>query len=98
MRYKIIPTLIADNQKELDGLTARYKKISGYFQLDIMDGKFVKNKSNWFDFKLQKGCRYEAHLMLENPEEWIKKNYKNFEVLIANIEKVKNPEKLIKFL
>ena len=98
MKYKIIPTLIASNQKELDSLLNKYKNYFKYFQVDVMDGKFVKNKSNWFNFKLPKNFKYEAHLMVNDPEKWIKKNYKQFDVLIANFEKVKNPMKLIKFV
>lgn len=98
MRYKIIPTLIAKNQKELNLILDKYKNYFNYFQVDVMDGKFVKNKSNWFNFKLSKNCKYEAHLMVDNPERWIIKNYKKFDVLIANFERVKNPMKLIEFV
>ncbi len=98
MKYKIIPTLISNNQKELDQLINKYKNNFNYFQVDVMDGKFVKNKSNWFNFKLNKKFKYEAHLMLDDPEKWINKNYKKFEVLIANFERVKDPLKLIRFI
>ncbi len=98
MKYQIIPALIASNQKELDKLLDKYKKLSGYLQVDVMDGKFVKNKSNFFNFKLPKTHKYEAHLLVDNPEEWTKKNYKQFDVLIANFEKVKEPMQLIRFV
>lgn len=98
MNYKIIPTLIAKNQKELDSLIRKYKNYFNYFQVDIMDGKFVKNKSNWFNFRLDKNFKYEAHLMANDPETWIKKNYNKFEVLIANFERLKEPFNVIKFL
>ncbi len=98
MKQQIIPTLISNNQKELDFLLDKYYKKFKLFQVDVMDGKFVNNKSNWFKFKLNKKFKYEAHLMVNNPEEWIKKNYKQFDVLIPNFEKVINPLKLIKFV
>lgn len=97
MKYQVIPTLIAKNQKELDALLDKYKKYSKYFQVDVMDGKFVRNKSNWFNFKLPKSFKYEAHLMVDKPEDWIKKNHKQFDVLIANFEKIKDPLGLIEF-
>lgn len=97
MKYKIIPTLIAKDQKKLDYLFNRYKKHSKYFQVDIMDGKFVKNKSNWFNFKLPKNYFYEAHLMVENPERWVYKNFYKVNVIIANFEGLKDPFKLISF-
>lgn len=98
MKYQITPALIANNQKELDVLLNKYKNLNCYFQIDVMDGKFVNNKSNFFNFKLPKEHKYEAHLMINNPEEWIKKNYNRFDVIIANLEKVKNPIKLIEFV
>lgn len=98
MIYRIIPTLIAKNQKELSSLFSLYKKHSKWFQIDIMDGKFVRSKSNWFNFKLPKNYKYEGHLMVNNPENWVYKNYKKVDVVIANFEKVKNPMKLIKFV
>lgn len=97
MKYQIIPTIISRNQKEFDSLFDKYRKYFKIIQIDIMDGKFVKNKSNWFNLKLNKKCKYEAHLMIDNPEEYIYKNYKKFDVLIANIERIKNPLKLINF-
>ena len=78
MKNKIIPTIIAESQKDIDDLLNKYSKDFKHFQLDIMDSKFVKNKSNWFDFKLNKKFSYEAHLMLDNPEKWIYENYKEF--------------------
>ncbi len=97
MKYKIIPTIIANNQKELDSRINILNKYFKHFQLDIMDRKFVKNKSNWFNFKLNKDFTYEAHLMVNNPEEWVYKNYKEFKILIVNFERLKDPLKLIKF-
>jgi len=98
MKYQIIPTIIAKNQIEFDEIFNRYKNYTKVLQVDIMDGKFVKNKSNWFSLKLKKTHKYEAHLMINNPEEYIYKNYKKFDVLIANYEKIKDPLKLIKFV
>ena len=99
MKYKIIPTIIANNQKEFNEILNKYSKYFKHFQLDIMDGKFVENRSNWPAIeKLDKRYTYEAHLMVDDPEEYIKNNYKNFDILIANFEKVKDPLKLIKFV
>jgi ribulose-phosphate 3-epimerase len=98
MNYKIIPSLISNNQKELDFLLTKYKNKFNYFQMDVMDGEFVYNKSNWYKFKLPKENKYEAHLMIVNPDSWVKKNYKNFDVIIANFERVKDPLSLIKFV
>ena len=73
MKKTIVASIIAKSQKELN---ERIKKVNSLnrIQLDIMDGKFVKNKSLMFDFKVPKGKKYEAHLMVSNPLAWIKKN------------------------
>ncbi len=98
MKQQIIPSVIAKNQNELDKIIKNLGKEFKHFQIDIMDEKFVKNKSNWFDLKLDKKYTYEAHLMINNPEWYIKKNYKKFEIIIVNYEKIKKPLELIKFL
>lgn len=96
---EIIPSIIAKNQKELDKRINKIKNHFSLIQLDIMDGKFVKNKSLNFDFKLPKGKqKYEAHLMLKTPEIWIKKNYKKCNTIIFHIEAVNNPEEIIKLI
>jgi ribulose-phosphate 3-epimerase len=99
MKKRIIPSIIAETQKELE---ERYKKIKPYVtlaQLDIMDGKFVKNKSLNFDFTLPKQpVKFEAHLMIEKPNEWIKKNYKKANTIIFHIETTKKPKETIKLI
>ena len=99
MKNQIVPTVIAKTSEELTRMCNGLKKYSKRLQIDIMDGKFVENKSNYgFEYNLPKGVKYEAHLMVNNPEEWIKKNYKKFDIIIPNLEKVKNPKELIKFV
>jgi len=91
MKKVIVPSIIAKNQKELIKRINKIKKNSKVLQLDIMDGTFVKNKSFMFNFKLPKiKGRYEAHLMLKNPELWIKKNWKKVSTIIFHIEVCKN--------
>ena len=98
MKTQIIPTIISKNQREFDEILDKYSEYYKHYQIDIMDGKFVKNTSNNFKLKLNKKYTYEAHLMVNNPEEWIKKNYKDYKIIIANYEKLKNPEDIIKFV
>ncbi|MFP4082942.1 MAG: ribulose-phosphate 3-epimerase [Candidatus Aminicenantes bacterium] len=97
MEKLIIPAVIAKTQEELDDI---FRKIGGHVflvQLDIMDGRFVPNHSLDFDFKLaQRKYQYEAHLMIENPEEWVEKNWKKVDTIIAHFEAVKNPPGFIK--
>ena len=69
MKPRIIPALIAKSQKEFDERFSKIKNLSNTFHLDVMDGKFVKNRSLMFNFKLPKNKKYVAHLMIKNPEQ-----------------------------
>jgi len=97
MRKEIIPAIIAKNQKELDERLSRVLDFVNIVQLDIMDNKFVPNTSLFFDFKLPKtNCLFEAHLMVKDPEEWIKKNYHNVDLILVHYESDADYENVIK--
>lgn len=86
MKNQIIPSIIARNQSELDSRLSKVINQSDIIQLDIMDGKFVKNKSLLFNFLLPKNKTYEAHLMMKDPHSWIKKNYAKVDTIIVHLE------------
>jgi ribulose-phosphate 3-epimerase len=99
MNRLIIPSVIARTQEELDRVLSKVQDIASLFQLDVMDGRFVPNHSLDFDFKLPRiKCEYEAQLMVENPEKWVKKNGEKVHTIIAQIESVKNPESFIEYV
>ena len=68
---KVIPTVFAKTKNEFDDRFNKLKKISRDIQIDIMDGKFVSNKSIGLD-KLpdMKHINAEAHLMVNDPENY----------------------------
>lgn len=96
MKKRIIPAAIARSQEELDKI---FQKISGHsemVQLDIMDGEFVPNHSLDFDFRLpQKRYRYEAHLMVEDPDAWIESSGNKADTIIAHFEAAATSPKTI---
>lgn len=96
MKKRIIPAIIARNQEELIKRIKKVKKNSKYIQLDFMDGKFVPNKSLDFKFKLPKWQKYEAHLMINNPENWIQENYKKMHLIIFHAESLKNSLSIVR--
>jgi len=99
MENIIIPSIIAKSQEELEKVVNKVKDHSKILQLDIMDGKFVPTHSLDFDFKLpETNCKYEAHLMVSNPEKWIEKHYKITDVILVHIESTNNPEKIIELV
>ena len=96
MKKIIIPAVIAKTQKELDDIFSRIKDSARLLQLDIMDGKFVPNNSLDFNFRLpEKKYLYEAHLIIDNPENWVDENGERVDAVIAHFESVKNPERII---
>jgi len=107
MKYQIIPSVIAKNQKELDLRLQKVFSLSNVIQLDVMDGKLVKNRSFMFNFKLQKfkfnkskknkSKVYEAHLMMQNPLNWIKKHASKVNLIIIHAES-NNLEQSIKLI
>lgn len=96
MEKIIIPAIIAISQEELDERINKVKDHAEFLQLDVMDGMFVPSHSLDFDFKLPEiDCKFEAHLMVNNPEEWIEMNYSKVDTILAHFESCKNPEKVI---
>ncbi|MBT4936172.1 hypothetical protein HOL21_00855 [Candidatus Woesearchaeota archaeon] len=90
MRLTITPSIMAKNQRELDASLTKLKNVIKTVHLDIVDGKFAKNKVMTFPFRLKKEFQYIAHLMVKNPEKWIEKNGKKVDIYIPHIEEIKN--------
>ncbi|MBU0469988.1 MAG: hypothetical protein KKA62_03530 [Nanoarchaeota archaeon] len=95
MKQKILPSVMAKDQKELDDYFKRLKGSTKEIHLDISDGKFVSSKILDFKFKLSDEFRYNAHLMIKNPLIWIKKNFNKIDLFIPHIEEIKTPQKYI---
>jgi len=94
MKPQIIPAIIAKSQKEFDERFSKIKDLGNTIHLDIMDGKFVRNKSLLFDLTLPRK-KYQIHLMVQNPEKYIKIIHGKAETIIFHVESTKNPEEVI---
>jgi len=96
-RKMIIPAIIAETQIELDEHLSKVKDFSELIQLDIMDEIFVPNSSLNFDFDVScSNIRFEAHLMINNPMEWIEKNWWKVDTIIVHFESCNDPKDIIK--
>ncbi len=98
-RKIIVPAIIAKTQNELNENLNKVKDFSELAQLDIMDETFVPNSSLDFDFDVSgSNMRFEAHLMINNPMEWIEKNRMKVNTIIVHFESCKNPTDVIRFV
>ncbi len=93
MDKTIVPAIIAKNQDELNSSLSKVLDHFDLIQLDIMDNKFVPNTSLFFDFTLPKSaCRYEAHLMIKDPVDWIEKNISKVDTVLVHFESIYDPK------
>ena len=96
MKKAIIPAIIAKNQEELDSIFSIIGKTAPIVQLDIMDGKFVPNTSLDFNMTLpEETYLYEAHLMVNDPAQWVEDHGYKVDTVIAHMESVMNPDEII---
>ncbi|MFH1790206.1 MAG: hypothetical protein ABH832_04040 [bacterium] len=106
---KISPAILVSTYDELEKQLNSVKNIFEYAQLDIMDGKFVSNKSfnynepeidlnKFFNKRLPSNLKLELHLMVADPLTELKrwKKVKNIFRVIFHIESSKNPNEIIK--
>ena len=93
---RIIPTVFSHNKKEFNPRFEKLVPITKKIQIDFMDGKFVPGKS--ISMKeipnLKKyNNEFEAHLMVQNPREWIKQaKEKGFKRIIFHYEAIPKEE------
>lgn len=87
MKKIIVPAVIAKSQEDLEGILEKISGNANLIQLDIMDGEFVPNHSLDFEFRLpQEKHTYEAHLMVNDPDEWIESFGMGVDTIIAHFE------------
>jgi ribulose-phosphate 3-epimerase len=93
---QIIPAMIAKNQQELSKNINKVIDFVEWIQLDIMDNQFVPNTSLFFDFKIpSQPCFYEAHLMVQHPQEWIEKHIDKVDTVLIHYESDFDLEQII---
>lgn len=86
MEPLIVPAIIAKSQGELDMMLDRVRGRAKRIMLDVMDGEFVENVSLDFNFRLPRGFEYEAHLMVENPLDWVEAHGDKADMAILHVE------------
>ena len=96
---QIIPTILVKTFKEFQKTVKKIENDFEMAQIDVMDGKFVPNKT-FADFKkiqsIKTPLQYELHLMVEEPIEYLykAKNCKNIKKILFHYETLKNVYRL----
>ncbi len=97
---KVSVSILSNSIKPSDIVKEVSKSKADYIHLDIMDGKFVKNKT-WTYSEIKKivsntNMKFDVHLMVDKPEKYIE-DYAliNTEYLIFHYEAVKDIDKII---
>lgn len=72
MAKTIIPAILTDSPSDFQNKLKKVKGLADWLQIDVMDGKFVRNKSvSLRDLsKIKIPLKIEVHLMVENPENY----------------------------
>jgi ribulose-phosphate 3-epimerase len=97
IKKEIIPAIIAKTQEELDERLLKVKDYVKTVQLDVMDNIFVPNTSLFFDFDLKEiDLSYEAHLMVEKPQNWIKNHAEKVDTILVHYESIYDDEQVIR--
>jgi ribulose-phosphate 3-epimerase len=92
---KVLPAIIAEDQRQLDKMLNRIKGFACHIMLDVMDGGFVSGRSLDFDYELPTGPRYQAHLMVEDPLRHIDYLVGKADTAIIHFESVKDIPEVI---
>lgn len=72
---RIVPAILTSEVEDLERMLKEAESFSSYNQIDIMDGKFVPSRS--ITVSQLKSINYrvkgflEAHLMVEEPQDWV---------------------------
>jgi len=96
MKNRIWPSIMAKSQKELNQDLKNLQGAAKTVHLDIVDGKFAASKTLQFPFRLSKKFKYNAHLMVKNPEKWIDKYGSRVDFYIVHFEQINNVSDYIK--
>lgn len=90
---EIIPAIIATSYEDLEAKVRKLEPYTDRVQLDIMDGKFVPEKtiSGYEELaKLQTSLQFDVHLMIEDPAsqmfEWYQRGVGNSFFIHAEVQ------------
>ncbi len=70
---KVVPAILTEAPKALETMIRQAESFTTYVQFDIMDGRFVPSRSITYEHlaALSMKLSWEAHLMIERPEDYL---------------------------
>lgn len=95
---KIFPSIMAKNQQELDSILQKLKGVSRTLHLDVVDGKYAPNHSLDFKFRVPPQYKYNVHVMVKNPQTWIRKHLSKFDLFIPAFDALKDKTAYIQWM
>ncbi|MBS3119797.1 ribulose-phosphate 3-epimerase [Candidatus Woesearchaeota archaeon] len=89
----IFPSILENSFEELQRKAGMSEPYVERIQVDFCDGRFVPGKTVWVDeFKnLKFGKKVEAHLMIEEPLEWVADFAKRADIILFHLEATDKP-------
>jgi len=95
---QIVPAILTEDPVALDQMVHQAESFTTYAQIDIMDGKFVPSKSISSEHLegITTKLRWEAHLMIEQPENYLE-DFKRAgaQKIVFHFESTSSPQKVI---
>lgn len=98
--FEIVPTILTADLEELSSKIKLIKKVGERIQIDIVDGSFAEQKTVGVEslkgVEELEGMRIDLHLMVERPEDWVRKSLEIFpELIIGQVERMRRVEDFI---
>jgi ribulose-phosphate 3-epimerase len=98
---RVVPAILTDDPVALERMLRQAESFTDYVQIDIMDGRFVPSRSvTWEQVAGLPGrLKWEAHLMVMQPEEYIE-SFKQAGTcrIVFHHEATASPHKVISWL
>jgi ribulose-phosphate 3-epimerase len=95
---RVVPAILTEDPATLEKMLRQSEGFTDYVQIDIMDGEFVPSRSITWEHiaDLSIKMKWEAHLMVVNPEEYAEGFKKaGASKIVFHHEATASPEKLI---
>lgn len=95
---RVVPAILTDDPSSLDKMLRQAENFTDYVQIDIMDGHFVPSKSiTWEHIAgLSINLKWEAHLMVAHPEEYLEGfKHAGASRIVFHHEATTSPQKVI---